>query len=446
MRTLNFKYRMLGIAFTIAVLLVSLYTRNGIHAFLIQERRRDADTAVQLFCENLKTQLDSINYASKMTYTLDAAKYSDLKLFEKTAKKLLKQHSHIRYLSYFEGDSLTAIYPKEKYKAALGNDMHDLSYSYTLAKVVKEGVIAGPEQLSLTKENVFLFIEPLLTNGQYKGEVVAAVDSDYVLDKMHLDFLTDRRYDYELWRVNALGEKKTIIQVSNASIDFSDAAKLEFSLPATWNLSIQPSDGWLPADVKLLIDGCCAVGALLILGCAYLLIKVIRQKNELQKAAYTDPDSGLLNREGFCYYVDRSRYMQSSAAVTLLYIQLHNFHRLCRNVSRQEVLIYLHSIRDSLQERFSLDSIAARLSDEEIAVAIFEDTQNEKAMEQIEDFILQLFWKKKFHGKKEFVEPKSCIIRSTANQTTAEELLKNAVMRLNELYDLQTEERAEVDK
>ena len=46
MRTLNFKYRMLGIAFTIAVLLVSLYTRNGIHAFLIQERRRDADTAV----------------------------------------------------------------------------------------------------------------------------------------------------------------------------------------------------------------------------------------------------------------------------------------------------------------------------------------------------------------------------------------------------------------
>ena len=124
MRTLNFKYRMLGIAFTIAVLLVSLYTRNGIHAFLIQERRRDADTAVQLFCENLKTQLDSINYASKMTYTLDAAKYSDLKLFEKTAKKLLKQHSHIRYLSYFEGDSLTAIYPKEKYKAALGNDMH----------------------------------------------------------------------------------------------------------------------------------------------------------------------------------------------------------------------------------------------------------------------------------------------------------------------------------
>ncbi|MBS5044358.1 hypothetical protein MKC48_21315 [[Clostridium] innocuum] len=40
----------------------------------------------------------------------------------------------------------------------------------------------------------------------------------------------------------------------------------------------------------------------------------------------------------------------------------------------------------------------------------------------------------------------SCIVRSTANQTTAEELLKNAVMRLNELYDLQTEDRAEVDK
>lgn len=428
---------MAALAFAAIVLIASLFTRNAIEAALINDRRREAETMVQVFCKNLMVQLENSNYAADLSYTLEQSEHTDVALFEKKAEELLKSNEHIVYLSYFEGDKLKAIYPKKTYGSLTGTDLRDLSYSYTLAKVVKDDVIAGPEQLTLTQEHVFLFIRPIIKGNQYKGEIVAAVNRDYILENFGLQLLSEGGYDYEVWKVNSLGEKKKVIEVSDTAIDFSDAVKQEFSLPATWNLSVIPQDGWLADSVKLIIDISCFVGALLILLLAYLLLRIVQQKKELRMTAYTDPESGMLSREGFCYFVNKAKYMKTDETVTVLYIQLHNFHRMCGSISREEIQEYLRMIQKELKERFPEDCIAGHLSEEEIAVAIFKDTEDVKVKEAIEDFILQLFWKKKLHGKKEFVEPKSCIVCSPANKTSAEELLKNAAMRLNELYDLQ---------
>ena len=160
------------------------------------------------------------------------------------------------------------------------------------------------------------------------------------------------------------------------------------------------------------------------------------QKKQLIRESYTDADSGLLTREGFFYFMKRAKQMQGDKEVSVLYIQLYNFYKLRKNCSMEEMQAYLQIIQQGVQEHLPVGSIAARLSEEEFVIAIFEDTRSEKAMEAIEDFILQLFWKKKIQGKKVFVEPKSAIVRCVAKKTDAEELLKLASMRLNALYDL----------
>ena len=161
----------------ILVLGLSLHTGKSIQAALIGKRRQAAETVIELFGKHLIQQLEAENFASKLMFALNTKEKTNLTLFEEKAAKLQKDHAEIRFLSYFEQDTLQAIYPREKYKSAIGMKLHDVSYSYTLAKVIKDGVIAGPEKLSSTKEEVFLFIEPLYENNQYKGEIIAAVDS-----------------------------------------------------------------------------------------------------------------------------------------------------------------------------------------------------------------------------------------------------------------------------
>ena len=196
----------------ILVLGLSLHTGKSIQAALISKRRQAAETVIELFGKHLIQQLEAENFASKLMFALNTKEKTNLTLFEEKAAKLQKDHAEIRFLSYFEQDTLQAIYPREKYKSAIGMKLHDVSYSYTLAKVIKDGVIAGPEKLSSTKEEVFLFIEPLYENNQYKGEIIAAVDSAYLIKAMNLEYLQKRGYEYELWRVNALGEKKTVVR------------------------------------------------------------------------------------------------------------------------------------------------------------------------------------------------------------------------------------------
>lgn len=436
MRRMSLKRKLPVLLLVILVLGLSLHTGKSIQAALISKRRQAAETVIELFGKHLIQQLEAENFASKLMFALNTKEKTNLTLFEEKAAKLQKDHAEIRFLSYFEQDTLQAIYPREKYKSAIGMKLHDVSYSYTLAKVIKDGVIAGPEKLSSTKEEVFLFIEPLYENNQYKGEIIAAVDSAYLIKAMNLEYLQKRGYEYELWRVNALGEKKTVVRVSDPSVDFSEAVKLEVSLPATWNLSILPENGWLPYSVKLAINGICLLNALLILALVYLALRVHVQKKQLIRESYTDADSGLLTREGFFYFMKRAKQMQGDKEVSVLYIQLYNFYKLCKNSSMEEMQAYLQIIQQGVQEHLPVGSIAARLSEEEFVITIFEDTRSEKAMEAIEDFILQLFWKKKIQGKKVFVEPKSAIVRCVAKKTDAEELLKLASMRLNALYDL----------
>ena len=426
-----FKDKKKWIPFGILIVFVigtAVLVRSEIQSASVQKRQKEAQTALSFFYENLSVNFEKLNYAKQLSYT-DPYLDKDLTLFEQAALRLLAEYSAIEAIAYFEGDTLTAVYPKEEYGEAVGKELREFSYSYTLAKVIKDGVIEGPEQLGVNQKEVFLFLYPMIVENEYKGEIAAALDRDYVISQMGLSFLKEAGYDYELWRVNSMGENKNVIAVSDSTIDFSDAVKFTFSLPAVWTLSIIPENGWFSVKQRVAVNVCCGAAALLVIALAILSWRITEQKRELYKAGYTEPDSGLYTVEGFCDFVDRRIGKRPQTSLCVLYVRLSNFRRLSGAASREEVLAYLGRIRGSIGENFPAGTLAARLGEEVIAIALFEDRESGAAEEMIEEFVLQLFWKRSMNGKKEFVNPEYCTVSYPADGSHAAELLRHAAER-----------------
>ena len=426
-----FKDKKKWIPFGILIVFVigtAVLVRSEIQSASVQKRQKEAQTALSFFYENLSVNFEKLNYAKQLSYT-DPYLDKDLTLFEQAALRLLAEYSAIEAIAYFEGDTLTAVYPKEEYGEAVGKELREFSYSYTLAKVIKDGVIEGPEQLGVNQKEVFLFLYPMIEENEYKGEIAAALDRDYVISQMGLSFLKEAGYDYELWRVNSMGENKNVIAVSDSTIDFSDAVKFTFSLPAVWTLSIIPENGWFSVKQRVAVNVCCGAAALLIIALAMLAWRITEQKREIYKAGYTEPDSGLYTVEGFCNFVDRRIGRRPQTSLCVLYVRLSNFRRLSGAASREEVLAYLGRIRGSIGENFPAGTLAARLGEEVIAIALFEDRESGAAEEMIEEFVLQLFWKRSMNGKKEFVNPEYCTVSYPADGSHAAELLRHAAER-----------------
>ncbi len=426
-----FKDKRMWIPFGILIVFVigtAVLVRSEIQSASVQKRQKEAQMALSFFYENLSVNFEKLNYAKQLSYT-DPYLDRDLTLFEQVSLRLLAEYSAIEAIAYFEGDTLTAVYPKEEYGEVVGKELREFSYSYTLAKVIKDGVIEGPEQLGVNQKDVFLFLYPMIVENEYKGEIAAALDRDYVISQMGLGFLEEAGYDYELWRVNSMGENKNVIAVSDSSIDFSDAVKFTFSLPAVWTLSIIPENGWFSVKQRVAVNVCCGAAALLIIALAMLAWRITEQKRELYKAGYTEPDSGLYTVEGFCNFVDRRIGRRPQTSLCVLYVRLSNFRRLSGAASREEVLAYLGRIRGSIGENFPAGTLAARLGEEVIAIALFEDRESGAAEEMIEEFVLQLFWKRSMNGKKEFVNPEYCTVSYPADGSHAAELLRHAAER-----------------
>lgn len=426
-----FKDKRKWIPFGILIVFVigtAVLVRSEIQSASVQKRQKEAQTALSFFYENLSVNFEKLNYAKQLSYT-DPYLDKDLTLFEQAALRLLAEYSAIEAIAYFEGDTLTAVYPKEEYGEAVGKELREFSYSYTLAKVIKDGVIEGPEQLGVNQKEVFLFLYPMIEENEYKGEIAAALDRDYVISQMGLSFLKEAGYDYELWRVNSMGENKNVIAVSDSTIDFSDAVKFTFSLPAVWTLSIIPENGWFSVKQRVAVNVCCGAAALLVIALAILAWRITEQKRELYKAGYTEPDSGLYTVEGFCDFVDRRIGKRPQTSLCVLYVRLSNFRRLSGAASREGVLAYLGRIRGSIGENFPAGTLAARLGEEVIAIALFEDRESGAAEEMIEEFVLQLFWKRSMNGKKEFVNPEYCTVSYPADGSHAAELLRHAAER-----------------
>ena len=106
MRRMSLKRKLPVLLLVILVLGLSLHTGKSIQAALISKRRQAAETVIELFGKHLIQQLEAENFASKLMFALNTKEKTNLTLFEEKAAKLQKDHAEIRFLSYFEQDTL----------------------------------------------------------------------------------------------------------------------------------------------------------------------------------------------------------------------------------------------------------------------------------------------------------------------------------------------------
>lgn len=416
--------------FSFCILFCSLFAAFAIQQHIVKERQKSVQTTLEVFYRQLIEKIGNMNYAEYLSYTINHDDEPDLTLFKERALDLQQENEHILFLAFFQGDVLKTILPEQEYKASIGKSLSELSYSYTLAKVVKETVVEGPEKLKTNDKEAFLFLYPIMHNEEYIGEIVAALDANYVIEQFGLQTLEEGNYDYELWTVNELGEHKNIIAVSDKTVDFSNALKKEFSLPANSNLSIQPKGGWISDGEWCMVEIICVGSAILLLILIWLAFSYIKRMEELQRVSYTDPNYKLLNQDGFFHFINQRIHRDGTKDFIVIYIELKGYHEVQAVSEQEEMKQYFIHIHEKIKESLGNEVLSARLSEEVLTVAIFHQVEEETFSAMLDDFILQLYWKKKYKGEKLFIEPVYSIVRYPMDGETVISLIEKAKQRL----------------
>ena len=304
----------------------------------------------------------------------------------------------------FEGDTLTQMLPQGKYGRLVGRDLRDFSYIYTMSKVVKELVVEGPIVLQNDPDGqeVFLFLQPIVEEGAYLGQVAVALDRDYVLDQLGLKGLSAQGYDYELWRVEPQNGNKEIVASSQTDVDFSQAQKTVFNLPTQWTLSLQPTAGWLSGGQRLGLALLCILTQVLLLSLFYLLCRSIRQKREMRKADGMDRATGLYNRKGFTAALD-GWFQDEGLPVTLFFFSIEGYAQAARLIGPEEESTFLKSIQLRMDEYIHGPFLAGRVDDGSYIVALREELDEQRCDVFAKGLSLQLLLQVRLGGEKSFL-------------------------------------------
>ena len=368
--------------------------------------QREAENILYYYNEKIMLQLrGSMNEADALAQTARIMGLSreGTTWFEAAAKPLLDREE-VRYVCLIDGDTMASALPKDEFGGQVGRDLKDFTYIYTMAKVVKELVVEGPvvKNSAAGQEEVFLFLQPVVQDNAYLGEVVVALDGRYVLEQLGLEELSARGYDYELWRVEPQNGGKEVIASSGAGVDFSQAEKTTFYLPTQWNLSIQPTHGWLTLsqETGLVLLG--VVTGVLLEGLLYLLCRLSKRERTLKWMGETDQQTGLYNQKGFLAALDRW-FSDDTAPIVLFYFSFEGYNQASQMMGPTQESAFLRSIPGSLEAYIHSPFLAGRVGAGNFAVAVREEMDDVQQADFARGLSLELLLKVKVNGEKSFL-------------------------------------------
>ncbi len=374
---------------------------------MISIRQREAENVLYYYNEKIVLQLQgTMNEAGALAETALAAGGGETEWFERAAERLLTREE-VRFVCLFDGeggDTVVSALPAAKYAGLVGHDLQDFSYAYTLAKVVKELVVEGPCELGLDtdRQRVFLFLQPIVDDGAYMGEVAVALDWEYVLDQLELQALSERGYNYELWRVEPQNGAKEIIARTGDAVDFSHAKKIAFYLPSQWNLSIQPTEGWLSNAQKAGLALICGVLAGLLLALAYLICRHNRREHTVKLLETVDGETGLYNHKGFT--AELNRWLSDGRVpVMLFYFSMEGYSQAARMMGPKQELDFLRGIPRCLDEYIHSPFLAGRLGAGNFMLAVREEMSGSQQEAFAKGLSLELMLKVRINGEKNFI-------------------------------------------
>ncbi len=389
-----------------AALILAVVAGAGrlLHDEMVRIRQSAAESILFYYTEKITLQLKgTINDADALAQTALVMGGEEPDWFARASAPLLAREE-VRYVCLFAGDTLVSALPKAGYGDLVGRDLQDFSYAFTLAKVVKDLIVEGPVTLDCdpARQEVFLFLQPIVERGAYLGEAVVALDRDYVLEQLGLGELSAQGYDYELWRVEPQNGAKEVIVSTDDAVDFSQAKKSTFYLPSQWNLSIQPADGWFSPAQKLGLGLCCCALAALLLALVYLAHRLFLRERERKRQDAVDAATGLYNQKGFT--AELERWLSAGrGAVTLFYFSLEGFDQAARLMGPSQEAAFLRSIPQRLDGYIRCPFLAGRLGAGNFILAVRETMSQRQREDFAKGLSLELLLRVRINGEKSFL-------------------------------------------
>ncbi len=371
---------------------------------MVRIRQSAAEDILFYYTEKITLQLNgTMNEADALARTALVMEGEETDWFVRACEPLLAREE-VRYVCLFDGDTLVRALPRAGYGGLEGRELQEFSYAFTLAKVVKDLIVEGPVVLDCdpARQEVFLFLQPIVEKDAYLGEAAVALDRDYVLDQLGLQELSAQGYDYELWRVEPQNGAKEVIVTTDPSVDFSQAKKSTFYLPSQWNLSIQPSDGWVSAGQRAGLLLSCALLAGLLLALAGTGRSLFLRERERRRQDLVDAATGLYNQKGFTEALERW-LARDGGAVILFYFSLEGFDQAARLIGPTQEAAFLQSVPGRLQGYIRRPYLAGRLGSGNFILAVREAMNKQQREDFAKGLSLELMMKVSIHGQKEFL-------------------------------------------
>ncbi|MCB6366502.1 EAL domain-containing protein [Intestinibacillus massiliensis] len=399
------KKRMLLAAGALALILAAVIGSGALlHNEMVRIRRNAAENILFYYTEKIMLQLNgTMNDADALAQAALVTGRGGTDWFSRAAAPLLAREE-VRYVWLFDGDTLACALPAEGYGGLVGRDLQGFSYAFTLSKVVKELIVEGPVTLDCdpARQEVFLFLQPIVEGGAYRGQVAVALDRGYVLGQLGLTELSAQGYDYELWRVEPQNGAKEVIVTTDPSEDFSQAEKSTFYLPSQWNLSIQPADGWFSPAQKAGLAVACTLFACLLLALACLAYRLFLREREKALLDTYDTATGLYNQKGFTDALGRW-LSRARGDVVLFYFSLEGFDQAARLIGPKQEAAFLQSVPARFRGYIRKPFIAGRLGAGNFLVAVQEAMDRRQREDFAKGLSLELLLKVHIHGKKGFL-------------------------------------------
>ena len=393
-----------GIA--LLVLLIAIGTGLAIRYEIYKIHHREAKNILYHYSDKIMLQMQgTLNEANALAQTALATTESGPEWFEQTAAPLLER-DEVCFAFLFTGDTLASSLPSSEFGSLHGKNLDEFSYIFTMAKVVKNLVVEGPVVMEFddSGQEVFLFLQPIIEDNVYLGEVAVALKRSYVLEELGLKNLSAQGYDYELWRVEPQNGGKEVIATSHSNTDFSQSEKIVFNLPTQWNLSIQPKEGWFTPRQKGDVLFACTLLACLLLAFVFLSFRFYRLRFIVKRSELHDSQTGLYNRKGFTACLERW-LSDGSFSFVLFYFSIEEYEQTVQLIGTEEESRYLGGINGRLDEYIHSPYLAGRAGGGSLLVAVREEMIEHDRETFARGLTLELLLKFRLDGQRQFLMP-----------------------------------------
>lgn len=366
----------------------------------VSVRKRDAETILKFYNEKIVLEIkESLNF-SKSLVEMISIKPEEISWLEDKFESVAGREE-ILFMYFIKENTIEHVFPKE-FDKNLGKTLSEMSYVYTLTKLLEEPVVEGPISLQGLDKKGYLFLNPIIYQGKYWGEVVVALDEDFVLKQMDLEYLKSKGYEFELWHINSQNGRKNMVAVSDSQKDFSHGAKASFFLPTQWTLSIIPTDGWISVNTFLRIIMACFLMEILLLGSFYYWLKYKKMNKKFEDLSFMELSTGLYSYKGFVKELTE-RLKKRKETFALFYFVIEDFNSISQLAGEEQKNEFFQNISEIIEEYIKSEYIIGHVGESNFMIAVFEDMEEQAMADIIKGLSLELIWKVRLNNKKVFL-------------------------------------------